>query len=203
MKRMISLLMAGLAAITIVAMPATINAQGASQQHSDKAQAAKQKVERKVDKVQGKHDKVVAYDSTTMENRRAEGMVKKDKDAKEADRSGNAYGRNKDSLQGRDFGQARAAQARLQGAKADSLKIKTDLALDKVTMAREKVQHAKSNLEKAKKAGKLSDTDYTTKMNKLEAAQQAIDKLEAKAKKGKAMLDGSAEQEDETPEAVE
>ena len=193
MKRMTSWLMAGLAAITIVAMPATISAQGAS----------KQKAERKVDKAQGKHEKAVAYDSTTMEHRRAEGLAKKDKDAKETDRSGNAYGRNKDSLQGRDFGQARAAQARLQGAKADSLKIKTDLALDKVTMAREKVQQAKSNLEKAKKAGKLSDTDYATKMNKLEAAQQAIDKLEAKAKKGKAMLDGSAEQEDETPEAVE
>ena len=193
MKRMTSWLMAGLAAITIVAMPATISAQGAS----------KQKVERKVDKAQGKHEKAVAYDSTTMEGRRAEGLVKKDKGAKEADRSGNAYGRNKDSLQGRDFGQARAAQARLQGAKADSLKIKTDLALDKVTMAREKVQQAKASVEKAKKAGKLSDTDYATKMNKLEAAQKAIDKLEANAKKGKAMLDGHAGQEDETPEAVE
>jgi hypothetical protein len=200
MKQTTSWLMAGLAAIVMATAPATLCAQGASQQQTNKAQTAQHKVERKLGKVQGKRDKA-AYDSSTIEGRRAEGNVNKEslKDdkvqPKKADKGKrHAYGKDKDSLQGRDFGQARAAQARLQGEKADTLRMKTDKAMETVKVAREKVDQAKANLEKAKKAGKLSETQYAEKMKKVEAAQQAIDKLEAKAKKGKTLLEGATVQ---------
>jgi hypothetical protein len=222
MKQPTNWMMASMVAIVLAAAPATINAQDGTQQRSDNAQTAKQNVAGKLDKVQGKHDKAAAYDSTVANNRRKGSQSSKDQSSKDqsskdqagkakalkgdnaekADKSkGHAYGRDKDGLQGREFGQSRAAQARLQGAKADTLKTRTDMAIEKVSVAREKVNQAKANLEKTRKAGKLTEAQYAEKVKKVEAAQQAIDKLEAKTKKAKVLLEGSPSQKEITIEA--
>lgn len=203
--------MAAMTAIVLVAAPTTLTAQGnAQQQGADNLKSAQQKAAGKQDNVQRKRDKAAAaFDSTAAEARRADADHKdgvkasKEKAPKEAKGKGNAYGRDKDGLQGRDFGQARAAQARLQGEKADTLKVKTDKAMETVTTAREKVNQAKTALDKARKEGKLSEARYEEKAKKVEAAHQAIDKLEEKARQGKELLEGDTEQDEQNEEAVE
>lgn len=99
---------------------------------------------------------------------------------------GNAYGRNKGGLEGRDFGQARAEEARMKNQeKKSELDKKVEDGEQKSAQARERIRVAREKLEKQKASGKVKDDEYQQKKGKIDAAEKAVNDLEEKIKKGK------------------
>jgi colicin import membrane protein len=94
---------------------------------------------------------------------------------------GNAYGRNKGDLQGKEFGQARAEQARLQQqekrAELDTTLVQGE---NKIMQAREKIRISREDLEKEKTGRRITDKEYQLKQEKLDYAEEAVNQLEKK-----------------------
>jgi colicin import membrane protein len=111
----------------------------------------------------------------------------KDTKAEEKD-NGNAYGKNKNDLEGKEFGQSRADQARLnkqqKKQELDSSLVKGN---EKVIEAREKIKVAKEKLEKDKKAKKISEAEYKEKKEKIDKAEKAVNDLEDNIQGGKGL----------------
>lgn len=102
---------------------------------------------------------------------------------------GHAYGKDKGGLEGKEFGQARAAQAKLnKEAKKQELTNSVTSAELKVAEAKEKLQVAKENLEKDKKARKISDAEYQVKKEKIQKVETAVTDLEGKVNAGKEIV---------------
>lgn len=103
--------------------------------------------------------------------------AEKDKIVKSND--GNAYGKNKGELEGREFGQERATQAKLN-------KEKQIVELDKtmtegearVKEANDKISSAKEKLEKDIKEGKITDIEYKEKKENILKVEKAVLELE-------------------------
>jgi len=116
--------------------------------------------------------------------------VKKDslKTDKDNEGQGHAYGKNKGGLEGKEFGQSRAEQAKLeQKQKEQELGTSVEEGDAKVMEAREKIAAAKEQAEKEKMAKKISEAAYQEKMEKINNAEKAVDDLEMKVKKAKEM----------------
>ncbi len=106
----------------------------------------------------------------------------------EKDQQGHAYGKNKGELEGREFGQARAEQARMEQHKKEyELGASVMESEAKVKESREKIAAAKEKLENDKKAKKISDVEYKEKKEKIDKAERAVDNLEMQVKKAKEM----------------
>lgn len=108
--------------------------------------------------------------------------------ADNADR-GNAYGQNKDDQSGREFGQNRAAEARLTGEQRRAqLVTAVDEGDAKVKEARIRIAKAKDELERNRRFGKMSDAELTEKRAAIERAENAVRVLEEKVNAGRARL---------------
>lgn len=100
------------------------------------------------------------------------------KNNKPPDPPGKAYGKDKGGLEGRDFGQNRAAEARskkdMQEAVAKNIQDAEDL--HKATLA--KVADGLAKLESKHKAKQIAEADYQAKKKALEDIQAKVKALE-------------------------
>ena len=96
---------------------------------------------------------------------------------------GNAYGKDKAELKGRDFGLARA-----DAAKAKLVKKEADLAKKEelVKNGRARIANAKKRLAVAIAGGKLTEDQIAQKQAAIDRAESGINKLEASINGGKA-----------------
>lgn len=107
----------------------------------------------------------------------------------EKDNKGNAYGKNKGELEGKDFGQYRAEQAKLKNKKKKGeLGQSLTTATTKINDANIRIKKARANIERAKKDGKMTDKEYKVKMEKIERAEKAVKELEGKVIKSKRLI---------------
>lgn len=130
--------------------------------------------------------------ATEQEKQKGKEKVKKEKEFKqmkehEGDRNqGNAYGKNKGDLSGRDFGQARAEQARMhqqvRSAELDSHIAKGE---ERVIQSRERIRVAREELEKEKAGRRISEKDYQLKKEKIDNAEKAVEELDEKVRSGR------------------
>ncbi len=108
---------------------------------------------------------------------------------KENNGQGNAYGKNKGDLTGREFGQERARQAKLnKETKQEELSKVVDVNSEKTKTAREKVNEKLEELEKMKEKGEVSEKEYGAKVEKIEEVKKQIFDLEEKMKKAKQIV---------------
>lgn len=99
---------------------------------------------------------------------------------------GNAYGRNKGGLEGRDFGQARAEEARMKHQERRSeLDRKVEDGEQKMVQARERIRIARENLEKEKASKRIPEDVYQQRKEKIDNAEKAVTELGEKIQKGK------------------
>ena len=95
--------------------------------------------------------------------------------------------KNKGELSGKEFGQDRAQQAKMNKAnKEKELDESVTEGEQKVKEAKEKVKQAREKLEKDKKEKKIKDKEYNERKTKIDKAEQAANELEAKVEKEKA-----------------
>ncbi|NDK56837.1 hypothetical protein [Pontibacter fetidus] len=107
----------------------------------------------------------------------------------EKENNGNAYGKNKGELSGREFGQARAAQAQLTAEeRKENLGKAVEDGDKKVKESKEKIARAKEALEKDKKDKKLTDAGYNEKKARIERAEKAVQVLEEKVNAAKTIV---------------
>jgi colicin import membrane protein len=112
----------------------------------------------------------------------------RDKDKVAQDNEGNAYGKNKGDLSGREFGQQRAAQARLTSEqRRERLENSVEEGDKKVKDARTKIAKAREALEKDRSDKKLTDVQYAEKKARIERAERAVQVLEEKINEGRAL----------------
>lgn len=105
------------------------------------------------------------------------GNYKKDKKVKSNNGNGNAYGNNKNGLEGREFGQERARQARLQNQKRKQKFQETVVVYERrLPTFRERLQNASILLEQQKP--KLTGTVYEDRRQRLVIAEQKMTLLE-------------------------
>lgn len=99
---------------------------------------------------------------------------------------GHGYGKDKGDLSGKDFGQHRAEEAKLNKEnKVKELDSNISNGEDKVAAAREKINASKQKLEENKKTGKISDAEYAEELQKIIRAEEGVKKLEYSLQKGK------------------
>jgi colicin import membrane protein len=99
---------------------------------------------------------------------------------------GNAYGQNKGELSGREFGQNRAAEARLTGEQRRAeLATTVDEGDIKIKEAKDKIAKAKNELETKRKARKISDAELAERRSAIERAEVAVRVLEEKVNAGR------------------
>ena len=100
------------------------------------------------------------------------------KEKKDFKGEGNAHGRNKGEMKGKDFGQQRVAEAkrRQEQARAAYQKSKTN-AKERLNSAEVKIKKAREEAEAARAAKKLNEKDYAAKIEKIERAEKALAKL--------------------------
>lgn len=114
-----------------------------------------------------------------------------DKAKGKPDNKGNAYGKDKGGMSGKEFGQNRAAEAR---SKNQSQKAETKRTADegevRVREARERIKKAKEKLEKDKKEKRVNDKQYEERRKKIEEAEQEANELEGKIKIVKPQIEG-------------
>ncbi|WP_299704251.1 hypothetical protein [uncultured Pontibacter sp.] len=102
---------------------------------------------------------------------------------------GNAYGQNKGDMSGREFGQNRAAEARMTGEQRRAQLVTTvDQGDSKVKEARDRIAKAKDELERNRRSGKMSDAELTERRAAIERAENAVRVLEEKVNAGRARL---------------
>lgn len=138
-----------------------------------------------------KHDdkyKPEKHDSIGKTEKHDEEPGEKSEGKQEGDDKGNAYGKNKDELQGKDFGQNRAEQAKMKRqSKAKELDDSAVNGDSKVIEGREKIKIAKEKLEKEKTSKKISDADYQKRKEKIDNAEKAVNILEEKVRKARSL----------------
>jgi len=104
----------------------------------------------------------------------------------EKDQQGNAYGKDKGDLQGKEFGQERAEQARLnRETKSKELNESILQGEQKVKEARERIEVAKAQMEKDKQMGRISEQVFQERKEKISKAEQALSDLEVSLDKAR------------------
>lgn len=117
-----------------------------------------------------------SYDQDDGDKNDKEKRTKKNK-VKSNNGQGNAYGKNKNGLEGREFGQERARQARLQNQRRyQRLQQTLVVTQNKIPVLRERIENAKTVLQKQRP--KLSVEVYQTKSRNLEEAERKMTNLE-------------------------
>ncbi|MRR19819.1 hypothetical protein EG827_06460 [bacterium] len=113
----------------------------------------------------------------------------KEMQEKEGDKGqGHAYGRNKGGLTGREFGQARAEEARMQQQlKEAELDDQLAKGEEKVAQSRERIRVAREELEKEKTGRRISDKDYQMKKEKIDKAEEAVNEYEQQVRNGRSL----------------
>ncbi|MCA1757929.1 MAG: hypothetical protein LC649_10780 [Bacteroidales bacterium] len=99
---------------------------------------------------------------------------------------GNAYGKNKGDLQGREFGQERARQARMN--RENSEKELDELVAgseQKAVEARERIRVKREEIERARRENRISEEEFEENSEKLKEAERVLNELEKKVEKGK------------------
>lgn len=106
---------------------------------------------------------------------------KKDKnkeDEKTNNGKGHAYGKDKDSLTGKEFGQKRAADAK---SKKEAI-TNAEANIDKTTKTNDdtkaKIKQAREKLDAKKKAKKINDKEYNKKKKELDDLENQVLELE-------------------------
>jgi len=173
-------------------------AEEAAEKEEDKATEAVQKEEEKSMEALQKEEEKAAEAVNKEEEKAREAMNQEKekvrdaadtKEGKEAVKGrGNAFGKNKGGLEGRDFGQARAEEARMKNQeKKSELDRKVEDGEQRTVQARERIRVAREELEKEKGAKKINDETYQQKKEKIDNAEKAVIDLEEKIKKGKSV----------------
>ena len=162
-------------------------AEEAVQKEEEKAMEAVQKEEEKAAEAVNKEEEK-AREAMKQEKEKVRDAADA-KEGKEAGKGrGNAYGRNKGGLEGRDFGQARAEEARMKNQeKKSELDRRVEDGEQKTVQARERIRVAREDLEKEKASKKISDQAYQQKKEKIDNAEKAVTDLEEKIKKSKSV----------------
>jgi len=111
---------------------------------------------------------------------------------KEKSNNGNAYGKDKAGMTGKEFGKVRseAAKAKVKEKQAKT-KAKVKEGSDKASEARTKINDAKINLAKSVKEGKISEADAKVKEAKIKRAEEQLEILNQSIKKGKNQIGGN------------
>lgn len=119
---------------------------------------------------------------------------------KENQGKGHAYGKDKDSLQGREFGQNRANEAKSKNDKEAVTNTQTNI--DQVSKTNDdtkaKIKEAKDKLEQKKKDKKISEAEYAKKKKELEDMEKQVDDLQKKNNDVKSNLDKQKETQTKT-----
>ncbi len=182
-------------ALIIMALPA-FGGETIAQQQSGRDKANKEVSQTKQ---KGKEKAKEADEALQKEQERAREAGQKEKermketygDNQDQERGkgrGNAYGRNKGGIEGRDFGQARAEEARMKHQeKKSELDRKVEDGELRTVEARERIRVAREELEKEKASKKISDEAYQQKKEKIDKAEKAVSDLEEKIRKGKSV----------------
>jgi len=150
------------------------------------ADRVKESAEREADRVKEAAEREADRVKDAREEGRKDRQIRQVKDQEDNQGQGNAYGRNKGGLQGRDFGQARAEQARMQ-QQAREAELDTHLANgeERVARSRERIRVAREELEKEKAGRRISERDYQLKKEKIDNAEKAVDELDQKVRNGR------------------
>lgn len=120
---------------------------------------------------------------------RAQAQGKQDQQPADDAGKGKAYGQDKGEMSGREFGQNRAAEARLTGEQRKALLVTTvDEGDNKVKEARDRIAKAKDELEKNRKSGKMSEAELNERRGVIERAENAVRVLEERVNAGRAKL---------------
>ncbi|SDB25902.1 hypothetical protein SAMN03097699_0352 [Flavobacteriaceae bacterium MAR_2010_188] len=118
-------------------------------------------------------------------------MDKENEMAKENSNNGNAYGKDKGNMSGREFGQARAADAR---NKIDSYEQNYDDRQLFIKKSQDRIQKAKNRLAEDTSSGKYSAEEITERQRKIEFAEQRMDELKQSIIDGRTRLKTQKEQ---------
>ncbi|MCP2042219.1 Atg14 domain-containing protein [Pontibacter sp. HSC-36F09] len=155
---------------------------GEEQEVREKNQNAKgNKVHQKNSKLEEKQERV--------QRDRAQTQGKKGHQQHDEAENGNAYGQDKGDMSGREFGQNRAADARMTGEERKArLETTVDEGDSKVKEAKDRIAKAKNDLEKNRKSGKITDTELDERRAAIERAENAVRVLEEWVKAGRARL---------------
>ncbi|AMM52525.1 hypothetical protein TH61_16910 [Rufibacter sp. DG15C] len=171
------------------------NKKEANQGHDDQDKNLKQKGKSDQAKEKGRGNNANSLKNNGNQNRDKAGNnnnnnnnQNRDKDKVAQDNEGNAYGKDKGDLSGREFGQQRATQARLTGEqrreRLDNSVVEGD---KKVKDARTKIAKAREALEKDRSGKKLTDAQYNEKKARIERTERAVQVLEEKINEGRAL----------------
>lgn len=106
--------------------------------------------------------------------------------AKMKSNNGNAYGQNKEGLVGREFGQARAAEAREQ---IKNHKMELQESETKIITFRERLEAASKRFEKERAANEISDEAYALRKQKIENAKEKLRKAEQTLERNREVVD--------------
>ncbi len=104
----------------------------------------------------------------------------KNQQGKDTVGKGHAYGKNKDSLQGREFGQNRATEAKTKHEAVKNSETNIDQTTKTNDDTRAKIKDAKDKLELKKKSKKITDAEYTKKKKELDDLENQVNELDKK-----------------------
>lgn len=159
--------------------------QGKQENANDKANREHNRPQRLRDMVKEQKEKAKAESEKS--KAKNNGQNKPEKADKE--NNGKAYGKNKGELSGREFGQARAESAKLNRQQKHQVLQETVANGDeKVTEARGRLSRALEELERRRKAGTITDTEYNEKKATATRAEKAIQTLEEKLNAAKVLV---------------
>lgn len=162
-----------------------------AQQKKGNSNNEKAKTEKQVNKGKKKNAEAKEKGGKELAKKHDMGKQNHDFDEKEqketgVDGKGNAYGKNKNGIEGKEFGQERARQAKLnKEEKSKELDNSMSQGESRIKEGKEKIKKSKEKLEKEKKEGAISDKDYKNQKDKINKAEKGIEDLEEKIEKGK------------------
>lgn len=100
------------------------------------------------------------------------------KEEKENNGKGNAYGKNKGDLSGREFGQQRAGEARSKSEKVENAQLRNNETKESLNSAKEKLETANKTLEEKLKRKEISKEEYDLKKQKINSVARELNELE-------------------------
>lgn len=150
-----------------------------------KSEKIDSKAERPADSIDVQQSKADTVDRKAKGNQQKKGNQDKAKEQKQ----GNAYGKNKGDMTGREFGQARAAAAKKLKGSIDSLDQKIDSAEVVAEKAEKEIERAEEKLEEEE----LDEEEKREKRQRIEKARQQLFELKEMIKKEKAGLQNARE----------
>ncbi|HNW89883.1 MAG TPA: hypothetical protein PKN48_09480 [Bacteroidales bacterium] len=113
--------------------------------------------------------------------------------AKDNQGKGNAYGKDKEGLEGKEFGQHRAAEAKSKQEAITVSESKIDQTVKTNEDTRTKIKEAKEKLELKKKEKKITDAEYAKKKKELDDLETQVNELDKKNAELKGKLSKESE----------